>query len=69
MNRVFKISYNIMKSFLSFAVQKTNKEINITTEIKTNLRRVEKKRMDEVRIRLFTLRSRASQYTLFYVLL
>ena len=50
-----------MKSFLSFAVQKTNKEYNITTEIKTNLRRVDKKRTDEVRIRLFTLRARASQ--------
>ena len=61
MNRVFKISYNIVKSFLSFAIQKTNKEINITPEVKTNLRRVEKKRMDEVRIRLFALKARASQ--------
>lgn len=61
MNRLIKISYNIVKSCLFFAVQKTNKEINITPEVKTNLRRVEKKRMDEIRVRLFALKARVSQ--------
>ena len=58
MNRLYKISYNIMETFIKFAIVKTKNEINITPQIKTNLRRVEKKRMDEVRIRLFALKER-----------
>ena len=58
MNRLFKLSYNVMRTVLSFTVQTTNKEFNITPEVKTNLRRVEKKRMDEVRLRLIYLKDR-----------
>ncbi len=58
MNRLFKLSYNVMRTVLSFTVQTTNKEFNITPEVKTNLRRVEKKRMDEVRLRLIHLKDR-----------
>tara|TARA_B100001250_G_scaffold359494_1_gene336392 strand:- start:274 stop:426 length:153 start_codon:yes stop_codon:yes gene_type:complete len=48
-----------METFIKFAIVKTKNEINMTPEIKTNLRRVEKKRLNEIRIRLFTLKERA----------
>ena len=53
------MSYKIMETFIKFAIVKTKNEINMTPEIKTNLRRVEKKRLNEIRIRLFTLKERA----------
>ncbi len=59
MNRLYKMSYKIMETFIKFAIVKTKNEINMTPEIKTNLRRVEKKRLNEIRIRLFTLKERA----------